>query len=885
MTVNYIVSNKNDVTITVNGSENFEADFFDTSMQSTNIYSPVGNYFQNGSLDMYLIADNNYLSYGYFFDEACTQKVPYAYVPQKNITLYVGFADPTPVLGTYQLVYKNSVNALEITFDEDGIATYSDGTTTQKAYYFYDGETITVQAARLARYYEGEIVIDEDDTTSLQDPYFDMNRYSYYDFTGKLTEDGLILYDGIYFTANAPLISKKGEFSTTEPFLFAGSWTKSATVNKTYTFDGMGNWTYEYKSYTYDGYGNNENTIERNEGTYTVDGNVLNLVGTGLTATINDDGFLVIKGNGKDEVYYAEGSFVGSWSANGVTVDLFGINAKGIGQAIVTYFDGTVYDLVYERSETNGYVVLYYPHDDFVKDALFGYFTYESAVNMLYATLPDPNNVLSGYSQMRLMILDDYDGEWICDADEFLNVEFRFDGNGLYNFLYGYTGMQGQLTLIENGKEITVSYTLDSMLQGKFTYNGRIYTMIYDEDTNTIKIETTYINDDNEMQTNIAELERKDSLANIEFIDLTGVKYTFDGRSNLSTGGKLTMDGEKEYAYFANKDGESWIVKEGENMVGTMLLTENCYTLTINGNATELYIANEFIGNWAVGGAYGLFEIGPTDLNDTIQATFLGHKVSVTQLDVNLLTFRYRDGNMPLTYYVFIIADNVLGYDVLVLSQYNNLYSGDYAICTKANALFGSFTRNDGEFIITFDGVSGGAYSNGIAALSRGGAHSTPYFYAIGDNDNVMMWSQESLGGKTLYYKLKKVDVNSEDVKADDVYVQKDENGNVIAAFRRIEVDALYMTEAKDVENSENVYFFDGEGKLYLGDEVAYEYEITSYNTDDTAYLKLTANGEEYFAVLNYKDSSNITLKISPWDEETTPEEDQTPTGDTEDQQ
>ena len=126
------------------------------------------------------------------------------------------------------------------------------------------------------------------------------------------------------------------------------------------------------------------------------------------------------------------------------------------------------------------------------------------------------------------------------------------------------------------------------------------------------------------------------------------------------------------------------------------------------------------------------------------------------------------------------------------------------------------------------------------------------------------MWSQEPLGGRTIYYKIEMLDVDSAAAKADDAFVQTDETGKAIAAFRRVEVDGLYLTEAKDVNDENTTYFFDGEGKLYVGDQVAYEYKVTSYNTDDTAYLEVTKDGVTYFAVLNYVDPMNITLKISP---------------------
>ncbi len=887
LTIKYV--DRSGEEIKVRGQSGWTEPFMDTSIQSTNYYTPIGNYFLSGSLSTNIQADNGYRAYGYFFDQECTRRVPYAYVLQKSVTLYVGFADPAPVVNkTYSMVYNHSADALTVSFDKNGIATYSDGSGEQKAYYLFDGETIVIQAARLARYYDGEIVVDANDPNANQDASFDISRYSYYDFKGKLTENGLVLYDGVYFTESAPLVFKtnafRGEYyigdttyifygdkvsvktganvatydnyivtETTLSFgattinisdlkafdAFKGSWTKSANVNKVYTFDGKGGWTYAFGDVTESGtYTRTDDSISFTHG------------GVAYTASYDTNGMLTVTGEGTAQTYYAAGSHVGVWHANDVKIELLGIGRNGWGDAIVTYTDGTVYKLVYEMSETNGYVVLYYPHDAYGKDAAFGYFYYNNASNTLGATLVDASTGVN--TALSLRLLDSYNGEWICDAEEFLSAEFRFNGNGLYS---GMAGSQGQLTIIKDGVETVVTYTLDGQLGGSFTYDGKQYTMVYDENANSVVLTNA----------SGATLERKDELANIDFVDRNGVSYSFDGRSNLSTNGILTVkDGAQETSYTYAKNGDGWLVKSGVTTVGSVALTENCYTLTIGETATKLYVTNEFMGNWAVGGHYGLLEVGPTDLNDNIQATFLGHEVVLTQLEVGLLTFRYRDGNKPVTYYVFIVEDTVLGYDLLVISQYTNLYSGGYNICTKANEYYGEWTRNDGDFAMSFDGVTSGAYANGAALLYRGDKeHATPYYYTAGDR-GTMLWSQDALAGSIMYYKLEWLDASSDEAKANDVFVQKDEDGNIVKAFRRVKVDSLYMTEAKDSNNPSIVYFFDGLGKLYVGDEIAYEYKLVSFdNTSSTAKLTLTKDGKTYDAVLNYKDSQNITLTIT----------------------
>ena len=46
--------------------------------------------------------------------------MPYSYVPQRNITLYVGFADPETLIGEYALIYGVNAKALTVRTAEYG---------------------------------------------------------------------------------------------------------------------------------------------------------------------------------------------------------------------------------------------------------------------------------------------------------------------------------------------------------------------------------------------------------------------------------------------------------------------------------------------------------------------------------------------------------------------------------------------------------------------------------------------------------------------------------------------------------------------------------------------------------------------------------------------
>ncbi len=189
-----------------------------TSYSVTNAYDPIVNAFNSGALATYMQAvatgenasGRNYLSYGYFFDEACTMPVPYSFVTTKNTTLYVGFANYAEITGDYTIT-KNGKTYV-FTLAPDGIVEYKDGTVDTATRYQYDGEVILFENATFAQLFNGAV----DTTLSvLEDANFDFNRYAYKAFEGIFVNGELHVYDGVYFTKDAPLVATKGTASPT----------------------------------------------------------------------------------------------------------------------------------------------------------------------------------------------------------------------------------------------------------------------------------------------------------------------------------------------------------------------------------------------------------------------------------------------------------------------------------------------------------------------------------------------------------------------------------------------------------------------------------------------------------------------------------------------
>ncbi len=936
LTLQYVAPGT-DKTITVQGKNKLTQKYFDTSIQSLNSYNSL-NAFMGAGLEFYYEADQtngdvHFRSYGFFFDQACTKRVPLSYMPMRDVTLYVGFADPTPVLGTYKLLADTTADALSLTLKADGTVEYDDGATKLNALYGYDGQRVVLENVRLARYFDGEIVVDEEDTSVFQDANFDLNRYGLYNFAGVPVNGGFHFYDGTFFTAEKPLVAKtnalRGEYYATSGgkniyyFFygdkaivkddqgektyalsvngdaitltkgsdvktlslstdlnaydkFYGSWVKSATVNKVYTFDGMsadgtGTWSYKQISYerSFNGYIPSAKEVELDGafGTYTLrdGGDAVEFIHNGVTYTakFDKDGFLEISGDdASSQIYHANNSFNGRWKGNGYDLVLEGIRSDGYGNASMITSEGFTTKLLYEVSETGNVIALYYPLIDdkyktVSKDYLFGYASYDARYNAL--TFVSPNgNVESGYAAEQLYLYDDYYGEWVCNDGELSSVNISFNGLGLYSYL-GANDLSGVLTLTDGDATTDIAYQLDASLSGKFSYNNKTYQISFDENNGEVKV--VIVNEGNTL------FERKDEFAGLRLVDVTGTEFCeIDGRSTLSAGGKLSFQGT-DYRYFQTATGYDVKEADADTVVGNIRKNENHYLLTLGNQQTELYVANKFMGDWAIGGQYALFKIGPTDLEGVIKATFKGVPVELTYLDAGTLTFKYREDKMPYTYYVFVVEDEVMKTDVLVISEFTNFMLGEYMLCTKANELFGTWewNRDNGKTTLRFDGISS-SYSNGYAELTLTLNHSvitTEYFYTVRDT-GIVFWSRELMAERTWYFRLDVVD-NSH-ANDEDAFVLYAEDGEtVLKVLKRAEVDGLYLTEA--FGEGDVRYIFNGEGKMLLceadgtpTETVKYEYVIKSYNSDRTATLEVVdvATRKKYSATLDYSDSTHI---------------------------
>ena len=124
--------------------------------------------------------------------------------------MYVGFANYAQITGDYTITANGKTYAF--TLAPDGLVEYKDGTVDTATRYQYDGEVILFENATFAQLFNGVV----DPTLSvLEDANFDFNRYAYTAFEGVFENGELHMYDGIYFTKDAPLVATKGTATPT----------------------------------------------------------------------------------------------------------------------------------------------------------------------------------------------------------------------------------------------------------------------------------------------------------------------------------------------------------------------------------------------------------------------------------------------------------------------------------------------------------------------------------------------------------------------------------------------------------------------------------------------------------------------------------------------
>ena len=813
-----------------------------------------------------------------------TTAVPDSYIVTGDITLYAFFADYSKVAGTYYLPSDGNAEAY-IQLNADGTYLYRFGALNFSANYTFDGSKILLQPCPLftesaesdegTNYYnicaaavieEGTVNLSFVDNVSFtaNSPLVAVKLIEGFNYGGYYAENGdTNLSDYVFYKNGEGVVGTAAFTYTVNSFgtgltikfssgasincslfqnsiviagvtynaydEFKGTWEKSATTHKKYTFDGKGGWSYEDYKYNTKG---EKVSVTSASGAYTVENGILTLTENNTRASFNN-GFLNIDFGNYTEVYYKENSFVGEWKfynvKEPVTISLEGVGTAGYGVAYVVYGSGSnSFEMNYEIVDNRGTPSLVFYYGDVVYGELVFSAENGTLTGLFYSIY---NGVVR--DDVLFCLMDDLQGVWV--STELGTVEFN--GLGSYSLAGNavYARTEGKVKI--NGRTVG-NYKLENgTMSGSFTYNGVKYIVEYNEETKNIDVKS--VNESEEV-TGQFELVGLDELVSVVLTDGEHT-YSFNGGGNLPSGGVLTVSGDENvYAYFIGENGIT-VKKNGEDY-GAIVMTDGVYTLNVGGSAKELSVNNVFTGEWIKGGVNG-GNVVIGKINGALKAagTYLGEQVEYTyNLEKNYLSFTYKTQ----TLYVLSMKTNS-GYE-LAISLVPNTGSG-FEVCIKAEArdsLLGTYTAADGSAVV-LDGFLTSSYANGGTAVlkDKDGKFVASYTYTRNSLNEIQF-----KGDKTLVF----LEAES---GAEGAYVKDG------ASYVLVETDELYLRSSADAAGIR--YTFNGRGKVTATNGMVFDYVIESYDEIRYEYKLTFTNGNNEYAVV-YSRNSSIGITVSP---------------------
>lgn len=716
------------------------------------------------------ISDDGLISYGYFLDEACTQRIPSAMMLTRDMTVYVGFADYAEAEGEY-FAYLSG-REVRLVLDGNGRLTqYFEGSVVHRMY-VYDGEKIFIENGRFASLADGEI---EDG-----------------DYYARIEDGRLIIYDGVNFSESAgtaltayPDTAARGEWYSPagETYLFrgdgSGTLTSASGAQTSFTYecvglevtlnlgdrriealisedgqsmasaDGLtlsverfdlfaGDWESPFNhSFTVSFDGKGSLTAGGDTLAYAVTGETLTFEGG--RAFFNEDGLLVFERNGVQTVMGRAGSLTGTWTDEvvGYSIVLEGIGREGYGLA---------YD-------TNGFNLTYSAEPETASDGSVSYYlTFWYGTTMYgYGRL---NSISADYGRGTLfeaafytassgMIVDDYNmtyadplaGSWNGSDGSALS----FNGEGEYDFSFQLSdgtlwAARGEVTFRSGQTSFTVPYDYDRLTgTASFTNGGTSYRV-------TLTAEGLTLSDGQ------AEISYRlpDELSGRTF--RSGERLlSFDGRSNVGLGtATLTGDGTETFDY-ALEDGVITLSRAGspvwtaqENEDGLLAMTPAAGGETLLFGLYSAMVGPEWLGPNGI-----TFRIGSDfTLDGQAAGTFGGAEASFVYADASTVQL-YLEGSFA--YFLVIQDEQNVGVFDASLSLVN--------VFTLPDGWAGRYTAADGS-ALTLDGRSNASdYVYASAELSvtvtEGGvAYPERYSYVYEIRDGVIIISELDRSGE-----------------------------------------------------------------------------------------------------------------------------------------
>ena len=793
-------------------------------------------------------------SYGYYFDKELTQRVPYGFVPSANeITLYVGFADYSEVVGEYYVQAATRSNGAYITLSEDGEAIFRNGGMIDSGKYYYDGNKVTIPFSSLS-----SLMLNISDDNG-----------SKFSFVGTKTADGYGLnFSGIVFVEdtssdsssestveyNFNAFKKRDNFSygeyyatsakisytfnkgmdgvytsSTDTRTFTYVFTDENTIKATYTTGGsftatlsngvvtkIGTIAVEKRDKFYGTYKHSANSVT----SFTFDG-LGNVTCNGKSATyepgqiraefeidevkyeafFNQEGYLEING----VLYYPADGFTGEWYFDGssdglerIDLALGGISSDGYGYASINYVGGATVSAQYDvvTNGTSRTLRVYsgsMQYGELRLNAQTGV-----AQGIFYSAYAG-----AYYDGVTFHLYDNFKGIWVSNEEGIDTV--IFSGKAA-------TGANSVTLRSESGEITHGEYKLETSEKGTLTVGAAEYVLLFDEINNKIVLQKK-----GETGGDDTMLAKRDSWYGTVLYESDGtLSYTFDGKGYI--GGKVTVsDGTKL----------DYTIKNGVVTLNGVQLTPTSDGKGFTYGGKTLVFKTGFKGEWLVGGTMEVLTLTEVGADFTATATYDG--------EVGEFTFVYNPIDGTLTYiqtvsgqeYVTVLRTNG-EYELSLSSTGYTEVSLNCVKADKKDAYMGIYLKGDGSSW-TFDGLGNCKIGSGTAVYTATNGDKTNYSYRINKLGipyiSKMGWAfTEAKDG----YKFGETGKSYTMSTPDYMYEQ-----------------LVFTTDAS--------YLFDGFGKLYRYSEdgtytEAYDYVIVNSTTvtltDETGVYKGTLTKE-----------------------------------------
>lgn len=789
---------------------------------------PAIHRWYEGAMDEYYEDGAGKRTYGYFFDENCTQRVPNGYVPANDATtLYVGFANYSEVAGRYYLQADEYSLPAYIDLTADGKTSFRQGAMSlDGGTYSYDGEKVILYGTCLAnlqytveqiggQYFNvlgvkradggldlsgvALLSVIENGAQSYEDADIkftalkknaDFKYGEYYAADGSGTYTFAENMAGLYTDAQGrvnnyiyrftdgglELTVTIGNSTTIWSATVAGGAVTSVRQKNVSLCDGFtGTWSKGANSnvsFTFDGH----NNVVVNSGSgaaapveYLISGGKASF-GSYVAFIDGQTGFLNVNG----EIYYRADNFTGSWYMPGtderIDVTFEGIGTSDHGYANILYSGGDVmnYEAQYDitRYESGAVVRLY------VNDGLFGEISYASDGKTIGGMFYSYSND-AYYTNAQFNLYDNFKGTWLSGVEGMDSLTFNGkSANG--------TGEVTVRTATAGNKRY--KYTLTDKFNGTFTASDdTVYTLTYNETNQQVTVKKS--------DTDAGKLARRDEWSGIVLYD-GAISYTFDGKGYI--GGKVTVDDN------GTKSTLNYTVENGKVTLNGALLTPDGDGLNYNG--TILKFNTGFKGDWLVSGSGETLKVGEVDGNFIAKVSYGG---DATQYD-----FVYDPLTQTLTY-----VDDSTG---VRLTTKLKLTSGKSELSLNQTGASKELYRNcipaanvdgfKGEFWRYkygekwfFDGLGNAVHGSGTAVYTVNNVPTT-YSYKINFLGNPVI-----LIGKDRYM-------------FREVSEGEFENGG-----NHYDLVLLDVLQGESVQMQGNTYAFDGAGKLMRKNGSSYE--------------------------------------------------------------